>query len=559
MDFIKYDEMEFERLYSRLLIQEVNAFFCLVAKAGHTQSEIAERMRERFPGGVVQVIDFRNIESNFVFSGPTLCKRINEGVKILFLANFQLACGALSDAEFFQALNLSRDGLAEFPCVFVFIMPQYFRVNIAYNAPDFNTFFQYHAYFTSPEEHPGLERVTDILSDGYSETNRELLKYYLNKYNGLEDYESKHAFETVLKILDLNASVRSLLFAEHKRFYEKFESLLPQFQNEFERSAFEIANVYDSQGDYAQALLWYEKALAIKEKVLGKEHPDIATIYNNIANVYNTLGDYAKALLWHEKALSIMEKAFGKEHQDTAATYNNIAIVYYKLGDYAKALSWHEKALAIREKVLGKEHPDTAVTYNNIALVYDEQGDYTKALLWFEKALVICEKVLGKEHPDTAATYNNIAIVYYNQGNYEKALEWYDKALPIREKVLGKEHQDTAATYNNIAIVYYKLGDYAKALSWHEKALVIYEKVLGKEHPDIAAIYNNIAIVCYYQGNYDKALEWYEKALNNGEKVLGKEYPKIVAAYNNIALVYDKQGDHAKAFEWRQKDSAANK
>jgi tetratricopeptide (TPR) repeat protein len=34
--------------------------------------------------------------------------------------------------------------------------------------------------------------------------------------------------------------------------------------------------LYDSQGDYDQAKPLYEKALAIDEKVYGKEHPDVA-------------------------------------------------------------------------------------------------------------------------------------------------------------------------------------------------------------------------------------------------------------------------------------------
>ncbi|MDR2637836.1 MAG: tetratricopeptide repeat protein, partial [Zoogloeaceae bacterium] len=40
------------------------------------------------------------------------------------------------------------------------------------------------------------------------------------------------------------------------------------------------------QGDYSKALEWYRKALDISEKVLGKEHPDMAVIYYNIGSVY---------------------------------------------------------------------------------------------------------------------------------------------------------------------------------------------------------------------------------------------------------------------------------
>jgi len=311
-----------------------------------------------------------------------------------------------------------------------------------------------------------------------------------------------------------------------------------------------IAGIYQDQGDYEKALAWYGKALAIREKALGAEHPDTASTYNNIAGVYNAQGDYANALAWYDKALAICEKVLGAEHPLSAATYNNMAQVYYEQGDYAKALAWYGKALAICEKVLGAEHPDTATTYNNIAGVYQDQGDYAEALAWYGKALAIDEKVSGTEHPDTATTYNNIAGVYQDQGDYAEALAWYGKALAIREKALGAEHPDTATTYHNMADVYQDQGDYAKALAWYDKALAICERALGVEHPDTATTYNNIAGVYYDQGDYAEALEWYDKALAIREKALGSEHPNTAATYNNVAVVHQNQGDYAEALAW---------
>jgi len=302
--------------------------------------------------------------------------------------------------------------------------------------------------------------------------------------------------------------------------------------------------------DYSQALKYHEKALAIREKVLGKEHPDTATTNNEIAVVYYSKGDYDHALDFHNKALAIKEKVLSKEHPDTALAYSNIAQIYYAQGDYSKALDFLTEALTIKEKVLGKDHPSTATAYNNIALIYKNKGDYGKALDFYTKALAIREKVLGKEHPDTATTYNNIAAVYDDKGDYNRALEFYTKSLAIKEKVLGKEHPDTATTYNNIGLVYNNQGDYDRTLEFYTKALVILEKVLGKEHPDTATTYNNIGLVYNNQGDYDRALEFYNKDLAISEKVLGKEHPSTATTYNNIARVYNDKGDYDKALEW---------
>ena len=314
-----------------------------------------------------------------------------------------------------------------------------------------------------------------------------------------------------------------------------------------------IGLVYSNMGDYPKALEFYTKALNIREKVLGKDHPDTATSYNNIGYLYSDMGNYPKALEFLTKALHIKEKVLGKEHPNTATSYNNIGNDYYYMGNYPKALEFHTKALNIREKALGKDHPTTADSYNNIGNDYSDMGNYPKALEFHAKALNIKEKILGKEHPNTATSYNSIGSAYYYMGNYPKALEFYTKALNIREKILGKEHPNTASSYNNIGNDYYYMGNYPKALEFYTKALNIREKVLGKDHPDTATSYNGIGSVYSEMGDYPKALEFHTKALNIREKILGKDHPDTATSYNNIGYVYDRMGDYPKALEFYTK------
>ena len=48
-----------------------------------------------------------------------------------------------------------------------------------------------------------------------------------------------------------------------------------------------LALVYYEQGKYEDALLLYQRSLAIEEKVLGSEHPDTAMTLNNLAILYH--------------------------------------------------------------------------------------------------------------------------------------------------------------------------------------------------------------------------------------------------------------------------------
>ena len=311
-----------------------------------------------------------------------------------------------------------------------------------------------------------------------------------------------------------------------------------------------MAGVYEDLGEYEKAMEYYGKALAIRERVLGTEHPDTAATYNNMANVYYYQGDYSKALEYYGKDLAISERVLGFEHPSTAATYHNMAYVYKIQGNYEKALEYYGKDLAISERVLGVEHPDTATTYNNMSSVFRARGDYEKALAYCRKALTIYECVLGPEHPDTATTYNDIAIIFSEQGDYKRALEYCRKALAIYERVLGHGHPYTGIVYSTMAMLYYYQGDYGRALEYFGKDLAINERVLGTEHPDTATTYHNMAGVYENQGEYEKAMEYYGKALAIRERVSGTEHPDTAATYNNMALVYSDQGDYGKALEY---------
>jgi tetratricopeptide (TPR) repeat protein len=56
-----------------------------------------------------------------------------------------------------------------------------------------------------------------------------------------------------------------------------------------------LAGLYYFQGQYAKAEPLYERALAIRKKNLGAEHPDVATSLNNMAELYRAQGQNTKA------------------------------------------------------------------------------------------------------------------------------------------------------------------------------------------------------------------------------------------------------------------------
>jgi Tetratricopeptide repeat len=57
--------------------------------------------------------------------------------------------------------------------------------------------------------------------------------------------------------------------------------------------------------------------LAIREKALGPEHPDVAQTLNNLAELYRAQGRYMAEPLF-ERSLRAVEKALGPNHPEVA-------------------------------------------------------------------------------------------------------------------------------------------------------------------------------------------------------------------------------------------------
>ncbi|MCV3215450.1 tetratricopeptide repeat protein [Plectonema radiosum NIES-515] len=316
----------------------------------------------------------------------------------------------------------------------------------------------------------------------------------------------------------------------------------------------QVIELYNA-GKYNEAIAPAERAIEISEKVLGKEHPDVATTLNNLAELYKAQGRYQKAEPLHLRSLAIYEKMLGKEHPLVATSLNNLAELYKARGRYEKAEPLYLRSLAIYEKVLGKQHPLVATSLNNLASLYQVQGSYEKAEPLYLRSLEIRERQ-GKENPDIPNNLNNLASLYQVQGSYEKAEPLYLRSLTIMEKLVGKEHPNIATSLNNLAELYKAEGRYEKAESLYLRSLGIREKALGKEHPDVATSLNTLASLYQEEGNYQKAEPLCLRSLAIREKMLGKQHPLVASSLNNLAQLYQAQNDITRAVDFSSRGLA---
>jgi eukaryotic-like serine/threonine-protein kinase len=154
-----------------------------------------------------------------------------------------------------------------------------------------------------------------------------------------------------------------------------------------------IGAVLDADGQHEAALERFSMALQIKERALGKDHPDVGLTLGNLADALHALGRSAEALDFANRGVEIIERAFGPGHPDMVILLVNRAEILNQLGRYEDAQRDAHQAVTIEresglrvtnlvygllpegEAELGLGRPERAVPTLRRALELAEEGD----------------------------------------------------------------------------------------------------------------------------------------------------------------------------------------
>jgi tetratricopeptide (TPR) repeat protein len=230
-------------------------------------------------------------------------------------------------------------------------------------------------------------------------------------------------------------------------------------QSHFDENSLEVAACLNcigvlhymmSNGKDDIALDALQTSLRIRIELLGEDHIDVGTTWNNIGRMNFQLGKFDSAMEAYCEALRIRRKCQG-ESVDVAATLFNCGQVYHNLKCRDKALSLFHEFLEVAKTHFGEFHRDICIVTTCIGQVLHESKDYENALKTFEHALRIGYVALGPMHSEMAIALNKMGNLYYETGDFDSALDAYHRGLEIEITVLETGNPNTFVTYANIA------------------------------------------------------------------------------------------------------------
>jgi non-specific serine/threonine protein kinase/serine/threonine-protein kinase len=273
------------------------------------------------------------------------------------------------------------------------------------------------------------------------------------------------------------------------------------------------------------------------------EHPEIAArLEHTVGTTYGILGLTEKSEPHLLRALELRERELGRDHPDTLGTMNSLAVLYWVQGRYEEAEPLFMATLEARNRVLGPDHPHTLASMHNLATLYNNRGLYAQAEPLFLETVEKHNRVLGDDHPNTLGSMNNLAFLYSVQGRYSEAEPLFLETLETEKRALGDDNPDTLGTLSDLAALYVHQGRYSEAEPLLLEAFGSQRRVLGDDHPDTLGTMNNLAALYIDQGRYDEVESLLSEALEIQTRVLGGDHPVTLSSTNLTGRLYANTG-----------------
>ena len=224
------------------------------------------------------------------------------------------------------------------------------------------------------------------------------------------------------------------------------------------------ANVWNEKGNFHFKRGAYNDAIDAYNKAIQSD-PSFGWPYSNLALTYLTQGQYAEAILLYQKSIALLNSA-----KDKAVSWNGLGNVYRRINDYPNAVAAYRKAAELDPETAGmrdgtdnlrvEQTPRNAQAWNDLGEIFFETGSYDEAINALNKAIEL--------EPGNGWPYYNLARVFAIRGQYAKAISLYDKSIS-----LFKEDKEKAAALNHMGNAYRKLNDYDNAIKVYQKAVTL--------------------------------------------------------------------------------------
>ena len=277
---------------------------------------------------------------------------------------------------------------------------------------------------------------------------------------------------------------------------------------------FGLAGILRSRGADAEAEALLRESLAIRERILGAEHPVVVTSMTQLGDYLHSYRHQpAQAESLYARALTILRKQPTPPLRQLASVLGSLTLVAGARGDHVRAEAFAREALEVQRRTFGVEHPYTTEYMALLARPLADQRRYGEAEAILRDAIASIERGLGPQHPRIAGLLMPLASVRSAMGRPDEAEADLRRALTIVERGEGRD-RSVAAAAAMLADLVARRGDRVESEALFKRAASILRPLPTQVGPEMQAAY--AALADHYRATKQPTEEAYFRRLARG-------------------------------------------
>ncbi|MBK6962396.1 MAG: CHAT domain-containing protein [Bacteroidales bacterium] len=148
-----------------------------------------------------------------------------------------------------------------------------------------------------------------------------------------------------------------------------------------------IGYVYEKKGDFTNALKYYELSLPEDKNI-----PAVIKTYSNMASLYNSMKEPVRADEYFDKAIGLALKILGKDHPETGLLFTRYGYFLITHDQADRSVEMFRKAYEISLNNYGKKSREASNNLTHIGNYYLIKNDLDNALKYYHEAIIAIAK-----------------------------------------------------------------------------------------------------------------------------------------------------------------------
>lgn len=293
-----------------------------------------------------------------------------------------------------------------------------------------------------------------------------------------------------------------------------------------------------------------ERALEIRRAVYGTDNLFVASSLMDVGKIKRSQALPREAKAAYREAIEIQNRLLGRDHPDVAESMIFLADLEREyLDNESVAESLYVNALMIQRNTFGDEHPSLLHGLGNLSKLFSDRGEHTEAERLMRQSLSIRRKVFGPEHPATAEGIGHLAHELHRQGRLDEAERLYRESLELWEELHRPDHLTISGSLVVLGNLLVDKGEYEEADTLFERALKIRRLHLGENAGPL--VIGARARLHAHREDFHDAEKLYNRALLMLTADSPLQHNDVRRLHREMEELYDKWGRVEKARKYR--------